>query len=144
MEEMEDEEDEEDNEEQQPTVSCGEFHTYDYGKFLSVWDSYGSFSVICDDQFCLKLVIDNGNLWIDMVVMPGKEESHIEKNGMTYSYFDFKCEKKLQADPGRIRYGCVMLPLLSDKGSSSDDRIYTVIRSDWRVWNGIEFEYMAL
>jgi hypothetical protein len=126
------------------TVSYGEFHTHDLDEFHNIWDNYDCFSVVCLDDGTLKLVIDNGLNWLHVYVEEGKDDAHIKKNGMTYSYIDFDNERRVVADHGRIRYGCVMLPLLSDKSAASADRIYTVIRSDWRMWDGEGFDYINL
>jgi hypothetical protein len=143
MEEDEEEPDEDDDENPQ-TVNVGEFNSHVYEKFIELWEKYECISVVVLGDGSIKVVIDNGSNWMDVFVRPKKKHNSRKKNGMTYSYFDHSPDTISPATHEEIRYGCVMLPLLNGRSRIAIDRCYTIIRSDWRVWDGCEFNYIPL
>ena len=136
------EEDEDD--EALQTVDVGEFNSHDYEEFLVIWEKHECFSVVFLQDGSLRLVIDRGENCVDVYVPFEALNNGVKKNGMTYNEFEYDVESTAPAEHSSIHSGCAMLPLLGSNKSDSGTRFYTIIRSDWRVWDGEGFNYISL
>jgi hypothetical protein len=127
-----------------PQVSYSDFCCYtSRTDILHRWKRYSSFSLVLTVNGDFRLVMKNRREWIRIEKKVGREGE--QDTGLHYFAFELG-ENVEDADMDGITHGCLLLPHLTRRAlkTDRDERWYTVIRSDWKHWNGDGFETMLL
>jgi hypothetical protein len=143
---LDDEEDDEDEEvsDGAPEVGYSDYQCYtSRTDVLERWEQYMSFSLVLTANEEFRLVMKNRQEWLSINIKVDEEKE--EDTGLHYFSFEIG-ETVEEADMDGITHGCLLLPHLRRRALNTDqhERWYTVIRSDWKQWNGEEFVTMIL
>jgi hypothetical protein len=107
------------------------------------WVSMSALSAVVLKDESFRVVVDSRRQWYALV-LNNTAPPAIESNGMIYGHYTMCGPYK--ADLNLVSHGCMFLPHLPTKlaGNRDGGSPYTIIRSDWKIWNGFEFGDISL
>jgi hypothetical protein len=101
------------------------------------WDRASVLSAVVLEDETFRVVLQNRERWYSLDL--NTDGPTIEDNGMTYSCYSLTGPH--EADMALVTHACMFLPHLPSKLAhlGPGTTPFTIVRSDWKIWNGVDF-----
>ena len=144
-EDFQEDDDEMGKEEQPPDwndVANSDYKSYSTcAEVRKIWNTYGSFSAVLLKGNIFKVMFNSRTQWMSINMMEQTVDGVLELSSIAYVPIGLQLDTIEDADLDDVTHGVMFLPHIPSRIRQRLDetKLFCIVRSDWKIWDGSEF-----